>query len=118
MTYGTQPEPKKDNVAALISPIPAIGSIIFHVTGWIFVSQSDTEGARSFFILAIFLAVAALLMSVIALLTPKRKKGLALFVFIVSGIGLALIFQFTPTMYGGDILDYLGWRELFNIDKL
>lgn len=115
--YGSVKPPRKvDSVPGLISPFPFFVSLVFHLFAWIFVWVGDVEGGRSFFIITIGLTGLATLLALINLVTPKRKKLKAFWVFLFAGAQLAYLLYATPPMYGFNVLEYLSWDELFNLN--
>ncbi len=108
MTYGTQPPEKKDSVAAIASPFPFFIAIVFDITGWVFSHIGDFNGTKTSFTVTFIALALTILLSFVGLVTPGRKKKLALGMFFLSITGLIAVIVTTPALYDHDLLAIFG----------
>ena len=109
MTYGTQLPPKKDSVANLASPYPFVVGMIFSLAAWGMLKfGSDFSGTKICFVLSFISLIFAVLISLIGLFWPKRKKQIALTIFLLSIASLFIYIVITPALYDHDLLAIFG----------
>jgi hypothetical protein len=93
------PPPKfirTETIFSLLSPIPTLISVIFSITGYVFLIAGDGNGAKTFLVIALFAAFFTLLLTTIALCIPRKKKGMAGLMFVIAGVAAAIILMLDP----------------------
>lgn len=87
---------RPNSVLAFLSMFPALTAIVFSATGHVFLYVNDINGSRSFFLIGFVAAVIALASGIIALLIPRTKKILPLFVVFLGLASIVLSYVNTP----------------------
>lgn len=107
MTENYRPAPKfirTETIYSLLAPVPALASVVFTVSGYLFRIADDPDGSKTFFVLALFAAVCSMIITFIALCLPRKKKAMAVLMFMISLAAAITIFWLTP-----DILQNLNF---------
>jgi glucose uptake protein GlcU len=101
MTDDYKPAPKfvrTEGVYSLLTPVPALASVIFSVTGYIFILAGDDNGAKTFFVISLFAAVLTTILAIIAILTPRKKKVMPFFMILIAVVASGIIFTIDPNI--------------------
>lgn len=101
MTDDYKPAPKfvrTEGVYSLLTPVPALASVIFSVTGYIFILAGDLNGSKTFFVISLFAALVTVVLALVAILSPKKKKVMPFFMLLIASVAAMIIFYIDPNI--------------------
>ena len=87
---------KTEGVASILSTIPALSSVVFSVSGYIFIMVGDNNGAKTFFVISLISSLITILLTIVSICTPRKKKIRAFIMLLVALASALIVFLIMP----------------------